>query len=163
MSEGFIKKFKDWMSIEEEYDVEDEGYDTIEEEQDQEEPKLEANNSQVTRSSKVVNIHTNSQMKVVIAEPKQYDDVTVIADHLRQRRAVIVNLEGVEEEPELKKSIYYFISGAVYILDGSMQKVSKSIFILAPNNVDIDANIKKELESKAFFPWQKYFYSHTGM
>lgn len=155
MSEGFIKKFKDWMSIEEEYDVEDEGYDTIEEEQDQEEPKLEANNSQVTRSSKVVNIHTNSQMKVVIAEPKKYDDVTVIADHLRQRRAVIVNLEGVEEEPELKKSIYYFISGAVYILDGSMQKVSKSIFILAPNNVDIDANIKKELESKAFFPWQK--------
>ena len=155
MSEGFIKKFKDWMSIEEEYDVEDEGYDTIEEEPNQEEPKLEASSSQVTRSSKVVNIHTNSQMKVVIAEPKKYDDVTVIADHLRQRRAVIVNLESVEEEPELKKSIYYFISGAVYILDGSMQKVSKSIFILAPNNVDIDANIKKELESKAFFPWQK--------
>lgn len=155
MSEGFIKKFKDWMSIEEEYDVEDEGYDAIEEEQNQEEPKLETSSSQVTRSSKVVNIHTNSQMKVVIAEPKKYDDVTVIADHLRQRRAVIVNLESVEEEPELKKSIYYFISGAVYILDGSMQKVSKSIFILAPNNVDIDANIKKELESKAFFPWQK--------
>ena len=155
MSEGFIKKFKDWMSIEEEYDVEDEGYDAIEEEQNQEEPKLETSSSQVTRSSKVVNIHTNSQMKVVIAEPKKYDDVTVIADHLRQRRAVIVNLESVEEEPELKKSIYYFISGAVYILDGSMQKVSKSIFILAPNNVDIDANIKKELESKAFFPWNK--------
>lgn len=155
MSEGFIKKFKDWMSIEEEYDVEDEGYDGIEEESNQEEPKLETSSSQVTRSSKVVNIHTNSQMKVVIAEPKKYDDVTVIADHLRQRRAVIVNLESVEEEPELKKSIYYFISGAVYILDGSMQKVSKSIFILAPNNVDIDANIKKELESKAFFPWQK--------
>ena len=84
MSEGFIKKFKDWMSIEEEYDVEDEGYDAIEEEPNQEEPKLEASSSQVTRSSKVVNIHTNSQMKVVIAEPKKYDDVTVIADHLRQ-------------------------------------------------------------------------------
>lgn len=155
MSEGFIKKFKDWMSIEEEeYDGEDEGYDGIQEEE-QEEPKIEATNSQVTRSSKVVNIHTNSQMKVVISEPKKYDDVTIIADHLRQRRAVIVNLESVEEEPEVKKSIYYFISGAVYILDGSMQKVSKSIFILAPNNVDIDANIKKELESKAFFPWQK--------
>lgn len=155
MSEGFIKKFKDWMSIEEEeYDGEDEGYDGIQEEE-QEETKIEATNSQVTRSSKVVNIHTNSQMKVVIAEPKKYDDVTIIADHLRQRRAVIVNLESVEEEPEVKKSIYYFISGAVYILDGSMQKVSKSIFILAPNNVDIDANIKKELESKAFFPWQK--------
>lgn len=156
MSEGIIKRFKDWMSIEEEYDdVEEEDYNGMQEEPVSEEPKLENTNSQVTRSSKVVNIHTNSQMKVVIAEPKKYDDVTIIADHLRQRRAVIVNLESVEEEPEVKKSIYYFISGAVYILDGSMQKVSKSIFILAPNNVDIDANIKKELESKAFFPWQK--------
>lgn len=155
MSEGIIKRFKDWMSIEEEYDDVEEDYNGMQEEPVSEEPKLENTNSQVTRSSKVVNIHTNSQMKVVIAEPKKYDDVTIIADHLRQRRAVIVNLESVEEEPEVKKSIYYFISGAVYILDGSMQKVSKSIFILAPNNVDIDANIKKELESKAFFPWQK--------
>ena len=155
MSEGFIKKFKDWMSIEEEYDGEDEAYDGMQEDEEQEETKIETTSSQVTRGSKVVNIHTNSQMKVVIVEPTKYDDVTIIADHLRQRRAVIVNLESIEEEPEVKKSIYYFISGAVYILDGSMQKVSKSIFILAPNNVDIDANIKKELESKAFFPWQK--------
>ena len=154
MSEGFIKKFKDWMSIEEdEYDVEE--YEEGPEDTVEEEPKLEATTSQVTRKSNVVNIHTNSQMKVVIVEPKKYDDVTTIADHLRQRRAVIVNLESIEEESEIKKSIYYFMSGAVYMLDGSMQKVYKSIFILAPNNVDIDANIKKELESKAFFPWQK--------
>ena len=154
MSEGVIKKFKDWMSIEEdEYDVEE--YEEGPEDTVEEEPKLEATTSQVTRKSNVVNIHTNSQMKVVIVEPKKYDDVTTIADHLRQRRAVIVNLESIEEESEVKKSIYYFMSGAVYMLDGSMQKVSKSIFILAPNNVDIDANIKKELESKAFFPWQK--------
>ena len=154
MSEGFIKKFKDWMSIEEdEYDVEE--YEEGPEDTVEEEPKLEATTSQVTRKSNVVNIHTNSQMKVVIVEPKKYDDVTTIADHLRQRRAVIVNLESIEEESEIKKSIYYFMRGAVYMLDGSMQKVSKSIFILAPNNVDIDANIKKELESKAFFPWQK--------
>ena len=154
MSEGFIKKFKDWMSIEEdEYDVEE--YEEGPEDTVEEEPKLEATTSQVTRKSNVVNIHTNSQMKVVIVEPKKYDDVTTIADHLRQRRAVIVNLESIEEESEIKKSIYYFMSGAVYMLDGSMQKVSKSIFILAPNNLYIDANIKKELESKAFFPWQK--------
>ena len=142
------------MSIEDdEYDVEE--YEEGPEDTVEEEPKLEATTSQVTRKSNVVNIHTNSQMKVVIVEPKKYDDVTTIADHLRQRRAVIVNLESIEEESEIKKSIYYFMSGAVYMLDGSMQKVSKSIFILAPNNVDIDANIKKELESKAFFPWQK--------
>ncbi len=153
MSEGMFKKFKNWMSVEEE--VEEDDYVDENEHEVEEEVKVETNNSQTTRKSNVVNIHTNSQMKVIIVEPKKYDDVTVIADHLRQRRAVIVNLESVEEEPEVKKSIYFFMSGAVYILDGSMQKVSKSIFILAPNNVDIDANIKKELESKAFFPWQK--------
>ncbi|MPM44226.1 Cell division protein SepF [bioreactor metagenome] len=47
------------------------------------------------------------------------------------------------------------MNGAVYVLDGTIQKVSKAIFILAPNNVDIDASIKKELEnSKTLFPWQ---------
>ena len=155
MSEGFIKKFKDWMSVEEEYEDDDfEGEESVENMQD--DSKLEpVAVPSITKGSKVVNIHTNSQMKVVIVEPKKYDDVTIIADHLKQRRAVIVNLESLEEDTETKKSIYYFMSGAVYILEGSMQKVSKSIFILAPNNVDIDANIKKELESKAFFPWQK--------
>lgn len=155
MSEGIIKRFKDWMTVE---DVEDgdeyDGYEGTEEEVEEEEVKLDTARIQEQKRSNIVNIHTNNQMKVVIAEPKKYEDVTIIADHLRQRRAVIVNLESVEDEPEVKKSIYYFISGAVYILDGSMQKVSKSIFILAPNNVDIDANIKKELESKVFFPWQ---------
>lgn len=122
MSEGFIKKFKDWMSVEEEYDEDDyEGEESVE--NIQEESKLEpVSVSSITKGSKVVNIHTNSQMKVVIVEPKKYDDVTIIADHLKQRRAVIVNLESLEEDPETKKSIYYFMSGAVYILEGSMQK-----------------------------------------
>ena len=84
-----------------------------------------------------------------------HHDVTVIADHLKQKRTVIVNLEGLAQDVDTRKAIFYFMSGAVYVLDGSIQKVSKAIFILAPNNVDIDANIKKELESKAFFPWQK--------
>ena len=154
MSEGIIKKFKDWMTVEEPYD--DEDIDDGDEMDIEDDTKNETiSMPSITKGSKVVNIHTASQMKVVIVEPKKYDDVTIIEDHLKQRRAVIVNLENLEEDPETKKSIYYFMSGAVYILEGSMQKVSKSIFILAPNNVDIDANIKKELESKAFFPWQK--------
>ncbi|MBY2309861.1 cell division protein SepF, partial [Clostridioides difficile] len=105
------------------------------------------------KANKIVNLHTTSQMKVVIVEPKVYDEAATIADHLKQRRAVIVNLEGLTNS-EVRKSIFNFMNGAVYVLDGSIQKVSKSIFILAPNNVDIDANMKKELESKAFFPWQ---------
>lgn len=154
MADGMFSKIKSWI-IDEEEEYHEEEYeetvDTVDEEEDL--------SSQITamssmKGSKIVNIHTAGQMRVVIVEPKKYEEVTQIADHLKQRRAVIVNLEGLLEDPETRKSIFNFMHGAVYVLEGSMQKVSKAIFILAPNNVDIDANMKKELESKAFFPWQ---------
>ena len=72
-----------------------------------EEPEVKAENINTqTAKSKIVNIHTNSQMKVVIAEPKKYEDVTIIADHLRQRRAVIVNLESIE--PVSYTHLYFY-------------------------------------------------------
>ncbi len=155
MSEGFVKRIiNNFLSVEDEDAYDENDYEEMEDEI-QEEVKLESTPSQVIKNSKVVNLHTNNQMKVVVADPKKYEDATMIADHLRQRRAVIVNLEHVEDDRETKTSIYHFISGVVYVLDGSMQRVSKSIFILAPNNVDIDGTLKKELDSKAFFPWQK--------
>ncbi len=154
MGNGFISKIKDWMTDEVEEDMLDEEFEEIEEEIEVSE---DLNNSvgaiAQPKSNKIVNIHTAGQMKVVIVEPKKYEEVTSIADQLKQRRAVIVNLENLDDAVT-RKSIFDFMNGAVYVLDGSIQKVSKAIFILAPNNVDIDANMKKELESKAFFPWQ---------
>lgn len=154
MGNGFLTKIKDWMTDEVEDDMLDEEFEEIEEEIEVSE---DLNNSvgAITqpKSNKIVNIHTAGQMKVVIVEPKKYEEVTSIADQLKQRRAVIVNLENLDDAVT-RKSIFDFMNGAVYVLDGSIQKVSKAIFILAPNNVDIDANMKKELESKAFFPWQ---------
>ena len=79
MSEGIIKKFKDWMTVEEEY--EEEEYDDIAEEVEPEDIKIDNPSVQAAKKANVVNIHTNNQMKVVIAEPKKYEDVTIIADH----------------------------------------------------------------------------------
>ena len=154
MGNGFIGRIKDWMTDEVEDDFMDEEIEEIEEEVDITED-LSGGVGAIAqpKSNKIVNIHTAGQMKVVIVEPKKYEEVTSIADQLRQRRAVIVNLENLDDAVT-RKSIFDFMNGAVYVLDGSIQKVSKAIFILAPNNVDIDANMKKELESKAFFPWQ---------
>ncbi|GAA0231300.1 cell division protein SepF [Metaclostridioides mangenotii] len=150
MGDGIISKFKNWIVEEDEEFVEEEYEESVESVLGEE----DLNNAfNASKGSKIVNLHTANQMKVVIVEPKVYDDAATIADHLKQRRAVIVNLEGLAST-EVRKSIFNFMNGAVYVLDGSIQKVSKSIFILAPNNVDIDANMKKELESKAFFPWQ---------
>ncbi|MGM9536053.1 MAG: cell division protein SepF [Intestinibacter sp.] len=159
MANGLFSKFKNWMTEEDDYYEED---DEIEAELDEIEEEPMGNDisaikssAKTTATSKVVNLHGVNQMKVVIVEPKKYEDVTVIADHLKQKKAVIVNLEGLAQDVDTRKAIFYFMSGAVYVVEGTIQKVSKAIFILAPNNVDIDANMKKELESKAFFPWQK--------
>ena len=149
MADGIFNKFKNWITEEEE-----EEFDAVEDELEQEEVEEEQFTSiSNTKTAKIVNLHTSSPMKVVIVEPKKYEEVTTIADHLKQKKAVIVNLENLND-PSIRKSIFEFMNGAVYVLDGGIQKVSKGIFILAPNNVDIDSSIKKELESKTLFPWQ---------
>ncbi len=147
MGDGILSKFKNWMVEEEEdYDEEEEAIG--------EETEIDGEIGNAIRNTNIVKLHTTSQMKVVIVEPKKYDEVTTIADHLKNKRAVIVNLENLNDAIA-RKSIFDFMNGAVYVLDGTIQKVSKAIFILAPNNVDIDASIKKELEnSKTLFPWQ---------
>ena len=82
-------------------------------------------------------------------EQEDEEEVEQFTSIPNTKTAKIVNLHlGI------RKSIFEFMNGAVYVLDGGIQKVSKGIFILAPNNVDIDSSIKKELESKTLFPWQ---------
>ena len=149
MGDGLLSKFKNWITEEEEEYYEDEVEEVVEDS----EVVDDFNSIGNSKSSKIVNLHASTHMKVVIVEPKKYDEVTTIADHLKQKRAVIVNLENLIDATA-RKSIFDFMNGAVYVLDGTIQKVSKAIFILAPNNVDIDASIKKELESKTLFPWQ---------
>ncbi|MEG1311298.1 MAG: cell division protein SepF [Romboutsia sp.] len=148
MGNGMIDKFKNFFMEDDEYDE-----DEIEEVVESTEVIDEFNSIGNSKTAKIVNLHASSHMKVVIVEPKKYDEVTTIADHLKQKRAVIVNLENLNDAVA-RKSIFDFMNGAVYVLEGTIQKVSKAIFILAPNNVDIDANLKKELESKTLFPWQ---------
>lgn len=148
MGDTMISKIKNWFIEEEEYEEEYEE-DIVEDSEEMEEFNSIGN----SKAAKIVNLHASTHMKVVIVEPKKYDEVTTIADHLKQKRAVIVNLENLNDAVA-RKSIFDFMNGAVYVLEGTIQKVSKAIFILAPNNVDIDANLKKELESKTLFPWQ---------
>ncbi len=148
MSEKFVDKVKKFMGFE---DYEEEEY----EEEAIEEETIHFNSKNSGKvNNKILNIHATTQMKVMIYEPQEYDEAASIVDNLKNRKAVIINLESIED-PELVRNIFHFVSGAVYALDGSIQKVSKGIFILAPSNIDIDGNIRKELESKGLFPWQK--------
>ena len=133
------------------------GFDVFEDEEVEEEETVEIEDELVpvmnSKRNKVVNIHTTTQMKVVLYEPTNFEEAPNIVDNLKNRKPVIINLENIE--PDLAKKFFDFLNGAIYALDGNIQKVSSGIFILAPNNVDISANIKEELKNKGVFPWQK--------
>lgn len=108
-------------------------------------------------SNKVVNLGqdaTNAQIKVMIFEPASYDeDAPAIVDSLKENKVCIVNL-GEMKDKEAALRIFNFLKGAIYAMGGRMRKISNGILLLAPDNTDIDGNIKKELETKGFFKWQ---------
>lgn len=105
------------------------------------------------QQNKVVNIHSSSQLKVVIMQPENFEDAQDICDHLKSKKPVIVNLEELDKDNAQR--IIDFLSGSIYALDGSIQKVSGGIFIIAPNNVDLMGDFKEELRNKGVFPWAK--------
>ena len=106
----------------------------------------------MTKKPKVVNIAATTQLKVVVVTIEQFDEAREIADHLRSKKPVVVNLEKLEKETGRK--VIDFISGAVYALGGSIQKVSGGIFLIAPYNVDIMSDVRDELKNNGIFPWE---------
>ena len=87
---------------------------------------------------KRVSIAGTNAFKLVVIEPKSFDECPKLVDSLKGRRPVIINLEKIETETA--KKIVDFLSGATYALNGNVQKVANNIFIFAPESVDITAN-----------------------
>ena len=77
--------------------------------------------------------------KVILVEPRTYSESTDIADHLKNRLAVVVNLQRIDNEQG--RQIIDFLSGAVYALGGDIQKIGLSIFLCTPDNVEVSGNI----------------------
>lgn len=141
------------------------GWDTQVEETEEEEMDTKLETTTTTRNevspftarkqqNKVVSLPgANSQFKVVVLQPEKFEDAQDICDHLKSNKPIVVNLEGLEKESA--KKILDFLSGAVYALDGTIQKVSVNIFLIAPVNVDVLGDFKDELKGKGVFPWVK--------
>lgn len=111
------------------------------------------NNSRKQQSGKVVNIHNGNQFKMIVAQPNTFDDAKDICDHLKSNKPVVINLEGIEKHDAQR--IIDFLSGSIYALDGSIQKVSSDIFVIAPNSVDVSGDLDDEIKNKTVFPWAK--------
>jgi len=123
--------------------------DFFEEVEEQEEAKEESKTLNNRKGAQVVSIHTQKQVKVVVMEPTVFEDAQNIAEQLKNRRPVIVNLENAERN--LAKRIVDFVSGATYALGGNMQKVGNGIFLFVPSNVEISGEMKDDYKEKGFF------------
>lgn len=104
--------------------------------------------------SNIVSLPTaqqQKQMKVMVVEPFSFDDAQHIADHLKNRKPVVVNFENTDKD--VAKRMIDFISGTTYALGGHIQKVGNNIFLCAPNNVDVAYSSREEGADKVFLPW----------
>ncbi|HNZ83000.1 MAG TPA: cell division protein SepF [Sedimentibacter sp.] len=102
-----------------------------------------------TKRNNVIKVHSNTDMKVFICEPEKYEDCTKAVDEIKNRKVVVLNIEGMELENQ--KQVFEFIKGAVYALEASIQKVSNGIFVLAPNNVQIDGRLSDRYERNFYY------------
>ena len=89
------------------------------------------------RSNKVVNIHTTTQLQVVLVKPERFENASEIADHLREKRTVVLNLESTNKD--IARRLLDFLSGVAYANEGKIKKVAISTYIITPYNVDISA------------------------
>ena len=98
---------------------------------------------------KVVNISAQTQMQVVLVKPDRFDNVSEIAEHLRSKHAVVLNLEATNKD--VARRLVDFLSGCAYALDGKIKKIAISTYIITPYNVDIVGDLIDELENSGLY------------
>ncbi len=97
------------------------------------------------RGGKVVNLGAAQQSQVVLVKPERYETAAEIADHLREKRTVVMNLENAPKD--IARRLIDFLSGVAYALDGKIKRIANSTYIITPNNVDLMGDLIDELES----------------
>lgn len=108
----------------------------------------------LSKKEKKYSVTGTGSLKLLVIEPKNFNECPKLVDSLKARKPVIINLEKLETETARK--IFDFLSGATYALNGSVQKIANNIYIFAPENVNITSSdaltTKAEPESKS--PWR---------
>ena len=100
-------------------------------------------------SNKVVNIHATTQLQVVLVKPDRFENAAEIADHLREKRTVVLNLESTHKD--IARRLVDFSSGVAYANGGKIKKVAVSTYIITPYNVDILGDLIDELENNGLY------------
>ena len=150
---GFMDNIKKMINVpEDEYYPEDEqdNQDMPYEEEPEEEPAPRLFRSKSSgASSNVVNINTKAQLQVVLVKPERFEDASSIADHLNEKRTVVLNLEAANRD--VARRLVDFISGVAYANKGQIKRVANSTFIITPYNVDVMGELIDDLENNGVF------------
>ena len=99
--------------------------------------------------NKVVNIHATAQLQVVLVKPERFETAAEIADHLRERRTVVLNLEQTNKD--IARRLVDFLSGVAYAQDGKIKKVAVNTYLITPYNVDLLGDLIDELENNGLY------------
>ena len=137
------------LEIDEEYE-DDITEEELEEEEANEEKSMFSKKSKKDKCV-AMTATTSKNSKVMVVEPEFFNDAPVICDNLKNNKTVVVNLENTDIEDG--KKIFDFLNGAVYALDGTIQKISENVFILAPDTVDVITEDIDSSSSKSLLDW----------
>lgn len=99
--------------------------------------------------NRVVNIHATTQLQVVLVKPERFENAAEIADHLREKRTVVLNLEQTNKD--IARRLIDFLSGVAYAQDGKIKKVAVNTYLITPYNVDLMGDLIDELENNGLY------------
>ncbi|SFA75235.1 MULTISPECIES: cell division protein SepF [unclassified Bacillus (in: firmicutes)] len=136
-------KIKTFFFLDDEYEDYEDEY--IEEEVEPLKTQKQQVQKQLPQKQNVVSLQSvQKASKVVLVEPRVYAEAQDIADHLKNRRAVVVNLQRIDHDQA--KRIVDFLSGTVYAIGGDIQRIGTSIFLCTPDNVEVSGNISEIMQ-----------------
>ena len=151
---GFMDELKKIIHPydDEDYDYEDDFEEPAKESRslfdDRKEERREERRSE-DRHNKVVNIHATTQLKVVLVKPERFENASEIADHLKEKRTVVLNLESTNKD--VARRLIDFLSGVAYAGEGKIKKVAANTYIITPYHVDIEGDLIDELENNGLY------------
>lgn len=131
------------------YEDEDESFEEFDDEP-QGRDLFEERRSRIDdRRSKVVNIHATTQLKVILVKPERFENASEIADQLKDKRTVVLNLESTNKD--VARRLIDFLSGVAYAGEGKIKKVAANTYIITPYHVDIEGDLIDELENNGLY------------
>lgn len=101
------------------------------------------------KSSKMMSIPATTHLQVIVVKPEKYSDAAAIADHFKNKKTVVLNLDNTNKD--VANRLIDFLGGVAYAADGDLKRIANTTYIIVPVNVDISGDMIEELGSNNDF------------